>query len=270
VILPPYAQRALVTQDGAQLLYVDIGTGATPVLLIPGAGDGLNTVDRAALQLAWMYRKRAEQYRTHIVSRRVPFPQGFGLEQQADDFIWLLDELKLGPVILECNSAGGPVGQWIAVKRPDLVRGLVLASTLHRADVIVREKVTQWLTWLRHRQWGRFTWDSIEITYRNAARYRLLRPLMGLLKPNNPDRIVWLLEELLDFDNSAILPQITHPTLVIAGAEDPLCTADIQREMAELIPRSKLVLCPGYRHGNDLENPAYARYFDAFVQGLAA
>lgn len=270
MILPPYEQGALTVDDGARLPYVAIGTGSIPVLLIPGAGDGLNTVDSAALQLAWMYRQRADRYRTLIVSRRIPFPQGFSVEQQADDFIRLLDHLQTGAVIVECNSAGGPVGQWMAVKRPDLVRGLVLASTLHRADATVRAKLTQWIDWARRGEWGHFTWDSIDVTYTHKRRFQLLRPFLALFKPKNPNRVVWMLEALLDLDNRAILPQIIQPTLVIAGAEDPLCTADLQREMAALIPHSRLVLCPGYRHGNDVENPAYARYFEEFVQGIGS
>ncbi len=46
--------------------------------------------------------------------------------------------------------------------------------------------------------------------------------------------------------------------------------AGIQREMASLIPSSRLELYPGYGHGNDQENPDYERQFRAFVGGLGA
>lgn len=267
IFLPPYHNDTVRTADGAQLQYLTLGDGPISVMLIPGAGDGLNTVGRAALQLAWMYRKRARNYRMLIVSRRIPIPANFSIEGHADDFIWLLEKLQWGPTILECNSAGGPVGQWMAIKRPDLVRGLVLASTLHRPAEPVQAILKRWLGWIRNKQWSAFMWDSVVQTYtKRLAFYRLLRPFLGLLKPSDPSRIEYMLEELLHFDNRPILPRIQCPTLVIAGAQDPICPPDLQREMAQMIPNSRLVLCAGYRHGNDVENPAYQQEFAQFVQ----
>ncbi len=44
--------------------------------------------------------------------------------------------------------------------------------------------------------------------------------------------------------------------------------ADVQRETAALIPQSQLILYPGYGHGNDQENPDYARQVNLFVGTL--
>jgi len=34
---------------------------------------------------------------------------------------------------MECNSAGGPIGQWPAAKRPNLAQGLTLCLALFTA-----------------------------------------------------------------------------------------------------------------------------------------
>jgi hypothetical protein len=63
MILPSYQKGTYQTQDGAVLHYLTIGRGEVPVAVIPGAGDGLTTLNKAALQLAWYYRGRAGRCR---------------------------------------------------------------------------------------------------------------------------------------------------------------------------------------------------------------
>ena len=62
--------------------------------------------------------------------------------------------------------------------------------------------------------------------------------------------------------------RISPPALVIGGEDDRVIPADVQREMAALIPKRMLILYPGYGHGNDQEYPDYARQVDLFVGTL--
>ena len=52
------------------------------------------------------------------------------------------------------------------------------------------------------------------------------------------------------------------------GRDDRVVPADVQREMAALIPQSQLILYPGYGHVNDQESPDYARQVNLFVGTL--
>jgi pimeloyl-ACP methyl ester carboxylesterase len=63
-----------------------------------------------------------------------------------------------------------------------------------------------------------------------------------------------------------ILPSINPPTMVIGGEDDRIIGAQIQREMAQLIPNSRLKLYPGYGHGNDQENPDYRVQVERFTK----
>jgi pimeloyl-ACP methyl ester carboxylesterase len=270
MLLPKYKKGSLTTTDGAILHYVAIGSGEIPLVVIPGAGDGLTTLDKAAVQLAFHFRKRARRFRMLIVSRRQPVPAGFGAEDHANDLIWLEDQLGWGPSVWECGSAGGPVGQFMAVKRPDLVNRLVLTASLHRSNPTTSKVVTHWLDLIEKKRWKDFTWSTMEYTFRpqTMRRYQLFKPLFSLMVPPPKDsqRIKNVLLPLLDFDNSPLLPQITCPTLVIAGEEDRVIPVEIQHEMHDLLPESRLVLYPGYGHGNDQENPEYESELLKFAQ----
>jgi 3-oxoadipate enol-lactonase len=185
------------------------------------------------------------------------------------DFFFI-DQLGWGSSVWECNSAGGPIGQWIAVKRPELVKRLVLTSTLHRSNPTTGQVVSQWLEQIEDSKWKEFTWSTMEYTFRpqTMRRYQLFKPLFSLMVPPPKDsqRVKNVLLPLLDFDNSHLLPSITYPTLVIAGEEDRVIPLEIQHEMHNLLPDSKLILYPGYGHVNDQENPEFESEFLKFAQ----
>lgn len=265
---PSYERAKLSLSNGALMPVVELGSGQTPVVAIPGAGDGITTSYESAWGLAWFYRSRGPHQKMHVVSRREHIPPGYSVADHARDYIETLDQLRLGPVILECNSAGGPIGQQIAAERPDLVRALVLASSAHRMDATATEVIESWLKMVANGKWSDFGWDTTVKTYRSVGRLRwaapLLKPALGLVsRPKNPHRIRHLLQGLLGVDNSSVLAGISCPTLVFGGTKDPIFDSELQRQMAAKIPHSRFVQAPGYLHGADLESPDYA---EAVVQ----
>ena len=155
---------------------------------------------------------------------------------------------------------------------PELVRALILSCSLHRTSEHTRELLEYWIELARNERWYALYRSSIEHTYRpqTVARYRPFFPLLLRLlsRPRHPERMDRVFESLFGLDNHPILPRISSPALVIGGEDDRVVPADVQREMAALIPESPLILYPGYGHGNDQENPNYARQVDLFISKL--
>src|SRR5690625_3344323 len=261
VLLPSYQSGTIQLTDGAVMPYVLVGTGERRLVMVPGAGDDLQTVKDAAAQLAWTYRHRAQGYTTLFVSRRIPLPQGHAVEQHAQDYLERLDQLGWDEFLLECNSAGGPIGQVIAATSPGRVQGLVLGSTAHRFDDGAARVIRQWLQWLKTDRMGEFTWDTMVMTYRLAGRVNWLKPLavplLGVLaRPRyGKERIINLLEELLQRDTSEYLQQTNCSTIIFAGAQAPILGPELQAEMAALIQTTDLFLVHGYLHGAVLDSP---------------
>src|SRR5262245_36871670 len=119
----------LLLPDGARMDWIQCGHGRSPMVIVPGAGDGLWSVGQSAPLLAWHSRRRWRKHRLLVIGRREPIPAGFSLADHAGDYITAIEQLRWGPSVWECISAGGPIGQQVAYRRPDLVRGLILAST---------------------------------------------------------------------------------------------------------------------------------------------
>ena len=139
------------------------------------------------------------------------------------------------------------------------MRGLILSCSLHRTSKHTRELLEYWIELARNERRYDLYRSSIEHTYRpqTVARYRPLFPLLLCLlsRPRHPERVERVLEGLFDFDNRSILPRISRQAFVIGGEDDRVVPAEVQREMAALIPESRLILCPAYGHGNDRRTP---------------
>lgn len=102
--------------------------GAPTVLLLHGwmASADLNWLGTFPA-LAGRYHVVAMDHRGH--GRGIRAREPFSLEDCADDAAGLLRELGVRSAIVAGYSMGGPVALLLARRRPDLVRGLVLAAT---------------------------------------------------------------------------------------------------------------------------------------------
>ncbi|HZJ57742.1 MAG TPA: alpha/beta hydrolase [Clostridia bacterium] len=255
---PKYKVSRIKTIDDAVIEYVHIKGDGTPIILIPGAGDGLSMVGKFPnpYTLARMFKGYAIKHNIIIMSRREPIPKGYTVRDHARDYIWAMDELGIDKAHIETNSAGGPIGQWIAIDAPDRVRSLVLGASMAHTDRHLNVILRQWIEWSKDGEWYKLNLDSTIRTYtpRYYRKYRWLFPLLRLLpKPNNPKRVVRIFEGLLDFDNKPYLNKITCPTLVIGGDADEITSLKLQTEMARLIPDSKQIIIPGVGHGASQE-----------------
>jgi non-heme chloroperoxidase len=112
---------------GATLAYMEQGRGA-PLLFVHGSLDDLRSW---RLQMSPF----GKHYRVLAYSRRYHYPNawtGDGLDYSAalhaEDLAALIEWLGQGPVHLVTSSYGGYVALYLGVRRPELVRTLVLGE----------------------------------------------------------------------------------------------------------------------------------------------
>ncbi|WP_260505220.1 alpha/beta fold hydrolase [Ralstonia pseudosolanacearum] len=122
----PDVQRKLVRHGEVQIETLSQGSGPT-VVILPSLGRGSEDYDEVARLLA------ADGLR---VLR--PQPRGIGqskgpmanldMHAFAADVAAVLDQEKTGPVVVVGHAWGSQPARMLAVDRPDLVRGLVMAA----------------------------------------------------------------------------------------------------------------------------------------------
>ena len=266
--LPPFRAGQLATPDGAIKPYVIIGDGPTPMVVVPGAADGLRFCTEVAVYLAWFYRKRAANCRLLILSRRDPIPPQFGVARHAHDMGQSVDELSFGPAVWECLSAAGPIGQQVAVQRADLVQGLILGSTYDYTSPCTKRALRKWLQMAEHPLGSEAFLEILAQRYRPPA--EVLAQIPAELHPpanvpNRQQRLQRLLQELLELDQRGLTPRIGCRALVVGGGSDRTVPPAVQREMAARILNCTLEIYPGFGHYQDMENPAYSRRVEEFA-----
>lgn len=137
---PTWHARA---RDGIRLASAEWGSGGPGVLLLHGlAGYGEEWSDTAAW-LAESHRVVAPDQRGHGRSARSP--ADLSREAFVADAAMWIEELGLTPAVVSGQSLGGHTAFLLAARRPDLVRGLVVAEATPEANPEVPAVVGAWL-----------------------------------------------------------------------------------------------------------------------------
>lgn len=119
-------------QSGLKMYYEVHGTGR-PLVLVHGGGSTIrSTFGHILPALAKVYRVIAVELQAHGHTADIDRPLSF--EQDADDVAELLSHLNEEKVDLMGFSNGGTTCLQIAIRHPQLVNKLVLASAIYRRD----------------------------------------------------------------------------------------------------------------------------------------
>jgi pimeloyl-ACP methyl ester carboxylesterase len=162
-------------------------------------------------------------------------------EIMADDTVAFIEALGLGPVHVVGWSDGANVGMIAAIRRPDLVRKLVLIGT--SVDISGAKP------------WARALAEQFTVEH--------LPPMLieeyAALSPDGREHFPVVFDKLSRalIDTTQTLDDlrgITAPTLVMAG-DDDLVTVEHEEAMRAAVQDGQLAIVPGASHGLPLEKP---------------
>ena len=164
-------------------------------------------------------------------------------------------------------SSGGSVALQLAADHPDVVRRLVLVSAGHRLGAAARRAQLGYVEAAAAGRRGAHLLAPLKV--RSSIGARLLAPLMWLLdpltRPADPADMLAFARAEDDFDLGDRLPEITAPTLVIAGERDDVYPPEVFRRTAEGVRDGRLLVYPGVGHGGTLTFPRFVPDVVAFL-----
>jgi pimeloyl-ACP methyl ester carboxylesterase len=117
----------VLTVNGTQLHYIEAGSG-DPLIFVHGSLGSLDSWRAQIDTFARHYRVISYSRRFHPPNRPIADDQGYALERHADDLARLIEGLRLERVHLVASSYGAYTALRLALKRPELVRSLVLGE----------------------------------------------------------------------------------------------------------------------------------------------
>ena len=242
--------------------------GAAPIVLSHALGLDLHMWDALAAQLAAANHPVLRyDHRGHGGSAVPAGP--YTMDDLVDDAARLLREWGRGPVVWVGLSMGGMVGQGLAVRHPELIKGLVLANTTSQYPPAAGAVFEQRIGAVRAGGMAAIA-DAVLERYFSAA-----------FRAAQPEAVATFRAKVLNTDAAGYvaccaavgkvdwlerLNTVACPTLVIAGALDVGAPPAMSQTMAEKIEGAELVVFDDASHLSVIEQPAlFAQTLRAFL-----
>lgn len=218
-------------------------TSAPPLLLGPSLGTSTALWDKVAPELSVTHRVVRWDLPGHGGSPADLVGPGATVADLAGLVLALADSLGVGRFAYAGVSLGGAVGLHLAVHHPERVSALaVICSSAHfggsqpweeRAALVRREGLAQ-LAESADSRWFTpgFTVPELVADHRNA----------------DPEAYAACCDALAAFDLRDRLAEITAPTLLVAGRQDPATPPAHLRQIADAVLGAALVELPGASH----------------------
>ncbi|WP_435199415.1 alpha/beta fold hydrolase [Qipengyuania sp. 902] len=188
----------------------------------------------------------------------------YTLADMADDGVGLLDALEIDRAHIVGASMGGMIAQHVAARhsqrcksltsifsttgnpklpaaKPEALKALVTRPKSMEEEALVDHGV------MLARTIGSPGYPSDEERLRNRARASVQRSIY----PEGPTRHLSAI--VADGDRREMLKDVSVPTLVMHGEDDPLVPVEGGRDTAAAIPGAKLKTIPGWGHDLPLE-----------------
>lgn len=263
-----------VSLDGRNL-FVDVQgeEDAPPLIFLPGLGGDHRAFAVAARHFAKRFRVLSIDHRD--VGRSDRATDSYTIADLADAAAGVLDALKVGPAIVVGQSMGGLIAQELALRHPNRVRALVLASSHAGTDTWRKVLLQSWIDLRRKCEPSEFT--RLVMPWLVApAFFEHPNQVEGLIRfaeknefPQDAEAYARQASAALDHEARDRVGQITQPTLVLVGDRDLVNPIEKSEELARLIPGARLETLAEVGHLPHIEaGLAFRKAVEAFVESL--
>ena len=259
-----FQKKTVRLANGLTMPYDEYGDpDGIPVLMIHGYSDSAFSYEPILERLPPDVRALAVTLRGHGDADRPP--DGYGLNDFANDVALFAEALKLGPAVVVGHSMGSGVARYFAIEHPARTSALVLigAFATMRGNPVIDE-LEQAVRQLSDPVDPAFVRDFQESTIAQPVPPGFVdRAVVESLKM--PAR-VWkaAFDGMLAYDLEDRLESISVPVLAVWGDSDVIFGQADWDALAATLPNVRIELYPGAGHATHWEHP------DRFASDLVA
>lgn len=244
--------------------YIKFGEGDKTMVILPGLS--LRPVCPLADSIAAAYGIFCKDFTVYLFDRREDVPDNYSLEQMADDTVIKINELDLKDIYLYGVSQGGMIAQIIALKYPELVRKLALAST---CSYTLEGTVNNWAEASGKHDLEGLLKGFVSEVYGDAYYEQYKDGIFaayGDLSEEEMDKFTVLASAVNGFDIREEAYQISVPVFLTGSKDDRIIPIALMEESAELL-KAESYFYEGYSHAvYDEAEELKTRVYDFFMK----
>lgn len=226
----------IVKTNHSEVPCITFGSGARPLVILPGLG--LQPITASAEAIAAAYRVFEQAYTVYVIDRSLTLPVPCTVRGMAADTAAVMRCLGISQADVFGASLGGMVAQYLAIDYPELVHALVLGSTLSRPNETALQVADEWSGCAESGDVTKLYESLFKRLYCEET-VKLFRGVPAFLGENITEEMLARFSNqakaILRFNAYAELGGISCPTLVIGVEGDKVVTAQASREIAEAI-----------------------------------
>ena len=250
-----------VLVNGARLFYEEMGSGPETIVFSHSYLVDSHHFASQMQSLRDRYRCVAFDHRGH--GRSEVTETGYDMENLYADAVALIEALECAPCHFIGLSTGGFIGMRIGIRRPELLRSLILMDT--SADPEPEENLKQYKLLMFILRWMG-SWPVIgkvmpllfgKKFLGDPSRQKDVREWKARIMSSNKKAMVKFGQGI--FGRAGVyeeLPKIKVPALVMVGEEDLATPVVKAKRIAEKVPGARLVVIPQAGHLCTVEEPA--------------
>ena len=236
--LPVAEETGLAPVDDIMMWYAVYNSGGgSPVLLIHGGTSNAETWGNQVPVLMRHHEVILGESRDHGRSTRSAKPYSYQL--MADDYIGLLNYLKIDKVALVGWSDGGIIGLDIAMRYPERLTKLWAYGANTQVSALKegfdKDPVIAEATAIQRKEYERLSPTPND--------FPAFAEAIGRMWSTQPDY------------KPADLAKITTPTMIVDGQYDEFLKRESTEDIARHIPGAKLLIMSGVGHWGHWQNP---------------
>lgn len=264
-----------ITVNGARLCYEESGSGPETIVFAHGLLWSGRMFDAQVAALRDRYRVITFDFRGQGGSEVTA--GGYDMDTLTEDAAALIEALDAAPCHFAGLSMGGFIAMRLAIRRPELLRSILLLET--SADPEPRENVPRYRALNFIARWFGLRWVAGQVMpimfgrkiLDDPARAGELRELRRRMVTQHRIGISRAVKGVIEragvYDE---LDRIDLPALIVVGDQDVATVPAKSERIHARIRGSKLVVIPGAGHSSSMEEPeAVNRAILEFLGGLA-